>query len=159
MILVTHAVVGSALVHTAVSVGGALTVGMLSHYLFDMIPHWHYHVPKVKEASLRVPGSAPIKLTKALFNDIRWIALDLASGFFLALLFFDGSWLVIGAGAFGAVLPDLLVGAGKFWPQKLLVWHDKFHRWIHTDIRLDDRPILGITTQAGIALLFVLLFR
>jgi len=159
MILVTHSIVGSALVHTAASIGGAFAAGVLSHYLFDMIPHWHYHVPKVKEVALRVPGSAPAKFTKALLSDIRWIVLDLASGFILAFLFFDGSWLVIGAGAFGAVLPDLLVGLGKFWPQTLLVWHDRFHRWIHTDIRLDDRPMLGISTQAGIAILFVLLFR
>ncbi|MEK7631037.1 MAG: hypothetical protein AAB417_03360 [Patescibacteria group bacterium] len=159
MILVTHAVVGSALVHTAASVGGALAVGVLSHYLFDMIPHWHYHVPKVKEISLRVPGSAPIQFSRALLNDVRWIVLDLTAGIVLSFLFFSGSWLVIGAGAFGAVLPDLLVGASKFWPQKLLVWHDRFHRWIHTDIRLDDRPMLGITSQAGIAILFVLLFR
>jgi hypothetical protein len=159
MILVTHSIVGSAIVHTATSIGGAFTVGVLSHYLFDMIPHWHYHVPKVKEISLRVPGSAPAKFTKALWNDVRWIALDLASGFIFSFLFFDGSWLVIAAGVFGAVLPDLLAGAAKFWPQRLLVWHDVFHRWIHTDIRLDDRPILGVTTQAGIAILFVLLFR
>jgi hypothetical protein len=159
MILVTHAVVGGALVHTAVSVGGALTAGVLSHYLFDMIPHWHYHVPKVKEISSRVPGSAPAKFSRALWRDVQWIALDLAAGIILSLFFFDGSWLVISAGAFGAVLPDILAGAAKFWPQKLLVWHDKFHRWIHTDIRLDDRPILGISTQVAIIVLFVLLFR
>ncbi len=159
MILVTHSIIGSALVHTALSVGGAFTAGVLSHYLFDMIPHWHYHVPKVKEASLRAPGSAPIKLSRALLADIRLVAIDLAFGLALSFLFFDGSWSVIGAGVFGAVLPDLLVGASKFWPQKLLVLHDKFHRWIHTDIRLDDRPMLGITTQAGIAILFVLFFR
>ncbi|MEK7649574.1 MAG: hypothetical protein AAB367_01230 [Patescibacteria group bacterium] len=159
MILVTHSIIGSAVVNTAVSVGGAFAAGVLSHYLFDMIPHWHYHVPKIKEISLRVPGSQPAKITKALLRDIQWVALDLSAGFILSFLFFGGSWLVIAAGAFGAVLPDLMVGAAKFWPQRLLILHDKFHRWNHTDIRLDDRPILGISTQAGIAILFVLLFR
>ncbi len=145
--------------HTAVSVGGAFTIGVLSHYLFDMIPHWHYHVPKVKEISLRVPGSAPAKFSRGLMRDIQWVLIDLSAGFALSWVLFDGSWLVITAGAFGAVVPDLLVGAAKFWPQKLLVWHDTLHRWIHTDIRLDDQPLIGISTQVGIAALFVLLFR
>jgi len=69
----------------------------------------------------------------------------------------------IAAGMFGAALPDLLAVLSKFIPTKLLVFHQKIHLYyIHTKIFLDDRPVIGIGSQAlivAVMLYLTALFR
>ena len=159
MILVTHAVVGAALTHTISGALGAFFVAFASHYIFDMIPHWHYSVPQVKRATEAPFGKRALVLGGHIMPDLIRIAVDASLGMTLALVFFKGSVIFIAAAAFGAMLPDFLVGLAKFYPQRVLVWHDRFHRWIHTPVRLDDRPLLGITTQAALIAFCIFFFR
>lgn len=159
MILVTHGVIGGALTHRASSVFVAFCIGLLSHYLADAIPHWHYNSPKIKNA-VRAPfGKKTLSLKNAPYAEIMRICVDLLIGISLSLLIFPGNPIVIFVGAMGAVLPDLLTGLSRFWPMPLLVLHERFHRWIHTNILLDDYPVVGIGSQILIAVIFIFLFR
>lgn len=158
MILVTHSLIGAALAHKSVGVAVAFVTGLASHYIFDMIPHWHYPVPKIKEAIFHSFGAKSMTLHKRYWPEFVRIALDLAFGVALAFFVFDGAPLVIASAIIGAVLPDLLVGFVKFHPLPILVWHDRFHRWIHSKARLDGNNTFGIASQAAIALFCIWLF-
>ncbi len=158
MILVTHSVIGASLAHRFTSAAAAFVVGLISHYVSDMIPHWHYPVPEIVRAAEKPPGTKALTVNMVLFPELIRVSIDLVLGIGLALFLFKGSPLVVFFAAFGAVLPDLLVGLAKFYPQKILVWHDIIHRKVHTRIRLDDRHFLGIGSQAAIAFLLAWLF-
>ncbi len=158
MILMTHAVIGAALTHQTAQYGIIFFIAFVSHYLFDMIPHWHYNVPHVKWAAHLQPGKT-LTMQWRFVPDIIRVGIDLTIGVALAFLFFDGLPEAVVIGALGAVLPDILAGLAKFWPLRVLVWHDRFHRWMHTTRDLDHRPVLGISTQLAIILFFILLFR
>ena len=123
-----------------------------------MIPHWHYPVPRIKKAVDGNFGKKTVTLEQHFWPEFVRIFFDLGLGIGLSLAIFDGSPVVIAAAVFGAVLPDLLVGLAKFYPATVLVWHDRFHRWVHTQTRLDDRHFFGIASQASIALLCIWLF-
>ena len=159
MILITHSVVGAALAHGQTRYAAIFILAFASHYLFDMIPHWHYNVPQIKKAVLSPAGKKTFFINAVFAPDIMRIALDLAIGITLSQVLFAGDQVATFIGAFGAVLPDLLVGLSKFWPQRTLVLHDRFHRWMHTSARLDDKPLVGIASQAAIMLFFIWLFR
>ncbi len=159
MILITHSVVGAALARYVPSALLAFLFGIVSHYVLDRIPHWHYHVPHVKKATLAPFGKKSFSFSRAVAPDVAKVAFDFAVGLAISLYFFSGDIVSIFLGSFGAVLPDLLVGAAKLWPQRLLVAHDKFHRRNHTLVRLDDQPLLGIGSQAALVVLVILLFR
>ena len=155
MILATHALAGAALTHTYKNLVIAFFVSFVSHYFLDMIPHWHYHVPRIKKITR---GHEVISI-KDIDREILWeigkISIDFLLGLTVSLVVFDGSGIAVLVGVFGAILPDLLAGLAKVLPLKPLMWHDKFHRWIHTDIILDGAPIIGTSTQFILALLFV----
>lgn len=158
MVLVTHAVIGAALTTRIGNILGSFLVGVVSHYIFDMVPHWHYPAPRLIKAVNTKPGTKSVTFTRQLFPDMVRVAIDLALGISLSLIFFDADMPVILAGAFGAVLPDLLAGSAKIWPLPPLVLHERIHRWIHTDIRIDNRHIIGISSQVLLIILFILLF-
>ncbi|MDA1334533.1 MAG: hypothetical protein O2794_00760 [bacterium] len=158
MILVTHAVVGAAFGHRLSSAAIAFVIGIISHYVFDMIPHWHYKPTKIREATKDKPfGVKTLTLGREHIPELAAIGLDLTAGLILSFIFFDGAPLVILASVIGAVLPDLVVGFTKIYPLKPLVWHDRFHRWMHSDIDLDEKHIIGIGSQTAIIILFILL--
>lgn len=159
MILVTHSLVGTALAHRSTSYLAVFVVAFVSHYIFDMIPHWHYPSPRIKDAVTGPFGKKTMRLQWKYIPEMIRIAIDLLLGVGLSLAFFPATRETILIAAIGAVLPDLLVGFSKFYPLRPLVWHDRFHRWNHTAIRLDDRPLLGIGSQIAIAAIFVWLFR
>ena len=158
MILVTHSIIGAAVAHRSMSAPAAFIIGLASHYIFDMVPHWHYPVPKIKKVVDGSFGKKTLTLERRLWPEFLRVVCDLGFGIGLSLAIFDGSPVVIASAVFGAVLPDLMVGLAKFYPATILVWHDKFHRWIHTPTRLDDQHLWGITSQATLALLFIWLF-
>jgi hypothetical protein len=159
MILVTHAVIGAALTNRIGNLVSVFIVAFISHYIFDMIPHWHYPTPKIIKALTKPAGEKTISISPVYFSDFARILIDLILGLVVVWAFFDMSLTTIIVAVFGAVLPDLMAGFARIWPQKLLVLHSRFHRWVHTDIRLDDKHLLGIGTQLGLSLLLILLFR
>ncbi len=158
MILVTHAIIGSAIGHRASSVLVAFVMGFASHYIFDMIPHWHYPVPKIEAAVFMPFGKKSITLDRRYWPEFGRILADLTLGILISLFLFNGSLMIVLAAAVGAVLPDLLVGFSKFNPVPALVWHDRFHRWIHTTTRLDDYHVFGILSQASIIVISIWIF-
>ena len=160
MVLVTHAIIGTALAQRLGNLGAVFLIGFLSHYIFDMVPHWHYPSPRiVKAMHPSRMGKKTVSFSSDFFPEMARVALDLALGFALSFLFFKAEPVTIFIAATGAVLPDLLVGWARMWPRRALVLHDRFHRWVHSEIRLDDNHILGIGSQIGIIILSVFLFR
>jgi hypothetical protein len=159
MILVTHGLIGAALTHRYANGALIFLTAMASHYVFDMVPHWHYRVPRIHRAVNAASGEKTLTLKAAFLPDIGRIVIDLVMGLVLSTYLFPGSEKAIVIGVMGAVTPDLLVGLSHFYPARILVWHDRFHRWIHTPVRIDHRPLIGITSQIAIALFFIFFFR
>lgn len=159
MILVSHSIIGAALTHRSLDLAAVFFVGVASHYLLDMIPHWHYNVPRIKSAVSETHGIKTLSMKANIIPELMYILIDLMLGFLLSLIIFGESPEIIAFGVFGAVLPDLLVGFGRFFPMPVLVWHDRFHRWVHSNIMLDDSPISGVLLQALTVFLFIYLFR
>jgi hypothetical protein len=159
MILVSHSIVGAALTHRSLGFVTVFFVGVASHYIMDMIPHWHYNVPHIKHAVNETRGVKTLSMKASLIPEFMYIAIDLMLGFLLSFIIFGGSWEIIAVGVLGAVVPDLLVGLGRFFPVSILVRHDQFHRWVHSNIMLDDSPIIGILCQAATVFLFIYVFR
>ncbi|MEK7576849.1 MAG: hypothetical protein AAB482_04120 [Patescibacteria group bacterium] len=159
MILTNHSLIGVALTHKSIQYSIIFLIALGSHYLFDMIPHWHYRTPSIKEAVNAPFGKRTLRVSSAPYDEIMRIILDLTVGLGLSLYFFSASPMVIVVGVAGAVLPDLLVGFGRFYPIRVLVLHDRFHKWIHARHMLDDWPLIGITSQIIIAAILVFLLR
>ena len=66
MLLITHAITGAALATIQKSIPAAFAIGLVSHYLLDMIPHYDHNVAPL----LAKNDKAGIRKTLAL------IALD-----------------------------------------------------------------------------------
>ena len=159
MILITHSIIGSALTHRVAQVPAAFFAGLLSHYLADAIPHWHYPVPTIKKAVQAPYGERTLTIRTAPYREIVRVAIDVVIGLSLSLFLFSGSLEIIIAGVLGAILPDLMVGLSRFWPNPVLIAHERFHKWIHSTLMLDDRPLIGIGSQVALVAVFVFLFR
>jgi hypothetical protein len=159
MILVTHGIISSALTHRSFSYPSIFFVALISHYVFDMIPHWHYNTPYLKKVVNAPFGERTLRAGSIPRWEVARVLVDLAAGFLLSFYFFGGLSLIVAVAVFGAVLPDLMVGLGRLYPIPALVAHDRFHRWIHAPLRLDDRPLIGIGSQVALSAIFVLLFR
>ncbi len=149
MILVTHSIVGGALSVVQKSVPAAFFVGLLSHYLMDMIPHYDY------EAGVDGSGD-PKKLKPFLIK----IAFDGLLGVLVPLmLFYPDNWFEffkLFAGIAGGVLPDFLQGVRLAMPNKILGVHQKVHDFFHSNIRLREvAPVFGIVAQVGLSALFL----
>lgn len=159
MILVTHELIGAALAGRYANYATIFFVAFASHYIFDMIPHWHYPVPTIKAAVNASGYKKRLQLDETVMREIIRITIDLGLGLVIALFFFNASLAAVFLAALGATAPDLIVGFGRFYPHPVLAWHDRFHRWIHADTDLDHRPLIGIGSQLAIAVVFVFLFR
>lgn len=128
----------------------AFIAGLTSHFLLDIFPHgdrgWGKKVHETKDARL--------------FLII--LAVDTAITFFMLsrviyiVDVFSLNYWTVGAGIFGAVLPDMLVGIHelgqiifkgkwKFWPK-----FANFHHSIHNDIvkKFDLSFFPGLALQA-----------
>src|SRR3989338_8823358 len=125
MILITHEIIGGALaVATHANPAEAFFLGLASHYIFDMVPHWHYKTSFkapfssweengkafLKKAHSSIPVSVVIKGLIDIFSGviIMFVFLrlyDYTSAALLPMLF----------GMFGSIVPDLLTGLSKVW--------------------------------------------
>lgn len=153
MILSTHAVIGSSISYAfGLNPVSSFISGFLSHFIFDLIPHWDYHL----ESSHIHPEKNHLSNKGELLRDLSKIFIDFTIGVGLSVfIFHSGSLLAILAGAFGAMSPDFMHLLYSKFPNGLIVSFYKFHTWIHSDLRLDDRPILGPTLQIMIMLIFI----
>lgn len=166
MILTTHAITGAAIASTMPNhpiVGFVLGFG--SHFLLDSIPHWDYKLGSISEDKEN-PMNTDIKINKTFIFDLSKIASDGLIGLILSLYIFafvlnsqGNSSLILAtfAGAIGGMLPDALQFVYFKFRREPLVSLQKFHMFIHTKVKLNSRPLIGITSQILIILCVVAL--
>jgi len=159
MTLATHAIVGAAIAsvlpdHHVLVFGLAFA----SHFAVDAIPHWDYHV---RSSSINTKVCAPMSYDKNLVLDLLSIGFDALLGIVLSLLIFASPATagVVVLGAIAGILPDPLQFAYTRWRHEPLVSLQRFHQWIHTDLRLIDKPVLGITSQVLFIVIVVLVAK
>ena len=166
MTLMVHEFVGAAFSGLGLNPVETFGLGLASHYVLDAIPHWDYLktslIDEVEtDANGKVIFKAFRKDEKGVFRSIMF---DVFGGLVLSLLVFRPqsfyALVNLGAGLFGAFLPDFLGGLSFLAPQnKFLKYHYKFHNFIHTKVRLDNHPYIGATVQLAMLVLVVLLYR
>ena len=164
MTLTTHAITGATLATLVPNypVLGFI-IGFGSHYLLDAIPHWSYSIKsleKDRENSL----NTKMVLSKSSYKDLLLVCFDGVLGLVLSFVILSGIFhknnsLPIFMGMIGGMLPDFLQFCYWKWKPKFLIPFQKLHNWAHTSIRIDDKPIIGISSQILIIFLVVLLFR
>lgn len=154
MILVTHGIIGVAAsrIFTANPIW-AFGIGFISHFLFDMIPHWEYPIRSAQRDLHNPKTIQDMPLGRNFFLDVSRFGFDALAGVILPILIFDAGlenpWPLVW-GAVGGILPDPLQFAYfkiRRWP---LTWLQKFHVWIHANISLQNRPFIGIPFQLAI---------
>ena len=147
MTLTAHAIVGAGIVavmpsHPVLGISAAFA----SHFLLDAIPHYDY---RIRSASVNPKIGAPMKFDRALLLDFCTIGSDFAVGMILGIWLFatPATWWLIAVGAFFGAFPDALQFAYTRFRYEPLVSLQRFHTWIHTDIRLREHSVLGVTSQ------------
>lgn len=160
MTLSTHAFIGAAIT-TALPehVYAGVAIAFASHFVLDAIPHWDY---KILSACANPENPSPFAINKAFCFDLVRIGTDFALGALLAFYFYQSSlpWLWF-LGFIAATLPDFLQFVYSKYPRGILALLQKFHVWIHTDIRLKN-AFLGVTSQmafVGFVAMFVHYFN
>lgn len=155
MILAAHAITGAA---TALILKNHLFVGLpaalLSHFVLDAIPHWHYPIAGLKQELKnlqKLNGHLP-KLNKEVIQNLATIGMDFATGIGASVLyglqFAPTDILLILGGAVLGVIPDFLQLLYFLFPVFPLAQIQHFHLGIHSPRNLDATPpLLGITNQ------------
>ncbi|MBS3903144.1 MAG: hypothetical protein KGZ30_02075 [Anaplasmataceae bacterium] len=160
MILVTHGIIGAA-AGSFFSFNPILAfiAGFVSHFAADTIPHWHYHLKSFVKNKYALKRDIVFSRNSGI--DIIKLGLDGLSSIILPVLFFwpvlPFSLDIILLGAIGGILPDALQFVYMKTKKEPLTTLQRFHLGIHSRIRLDDKPLIGITSQALIALITVCL--
>ncbi len=150
MILTSHAIAGTIVAslvpnHPVLGFG----LGLVSHYLLDMIPHWEAPMHTDALTNKEDLGLASFK-NKILWLDFFIKGSDLFIGISLSALVlyfmscFNLQVLIIGASA--GVLPDLLQFFYLLWKKFPLNWIQRFHEIFHNN-HFEFRKIEGILTQ------------
>jgi hypothetical protein len=138
VILANHAITGAALASLTPNeplVG--FSVGFLSHFILDAIPHWDYYrnLGSVKKDENN-PMNDDIVINKKFVNDILLkVGPDIATGFLISYLvfclYFKISIIAVLCGSVGGIAPDILHFAYIKWRHEPLKSLLKFHLWIH----------------------------
>jgi len=159
MTLTTHAVVGGFLGALTGNPYYSFTIGVMSHFGLDSIPHWDYSLFSKKEAD--DPLNEDLVLGNSFIKDLFRIGADFLLGMFLvtlmAFLLPEISTKLFFLGAIGAVLPDFLQFVYfkmRRGPMRIL---QTFHIWIHAPkhTELDFQP--GFYYQLVIVLVTICL--
>lgn len=176
MLITTHVVVGAAIGFYSGNVFAGFLIGWLSHYLLDALPHFDrgsIHLKKTgpvylnsffgvfKEKKQKISGGKlSAKEWAIIIPDIAATILIIG---FLFWFFPLENFILIFAGAAGAVSPDVLSAIFFFWPkagQKLPTFYQyqKLHHFFHWTVN-QNNAIWGILIQIFILLgAIVLLF-
>ena len=158
MILATHAVGGAV---TALLLRRhpflALLAAILSHFVLDAIPHWHYPLRSLHRAKNRKIASR-INFNRGFLRDVLVTGLDCGLGMAIALdaaLIFQPHQVGLAlGGALAGVSPDFLQLIYHIFPRPLRPLQ-KFHLGIHAKTQLDHRPILGVAAQILLVIFFL----
>lgn len=151
MFLTVHAAAGAAIGSLVPGAPLTLGLGVLSHFVFDRIPH--YDPPIVpgtaQEGVLRNPIFR--RFAAIAFADLL-VATLLTAGFIRAVS--PAHPLTIAVGAFGGILPDLVFGLYRLTGNS---WLKKFNR-IHEANHFDPKkiPVTFITGMATQVMTFAI---
>jgi hypothetical protein len=158
MILSTHSIVGGTLARfSTVDPFVAITLGFLSHFVLDSVPHWDYSMRSKKENDDNRLNDE-IFINKDFAKDMGMLGADVLIAIILLLTVASPEhFVIILLGALGGILPDAL----QFFYFKLriepFVSIQRFHQWIHTDVQYLGKAWGPIYTQASISLLALLI--
>ncbi|MBI4457377.1 hypothetical protein HY633_00245 [Candidatus Uhrbacteria bacterium] len=123
MFLAVHASVGAITGNVAPDPISAFTIGFLSHFLVDMIPHGDEYMYEGYKNGARVRRA------------ILYVACDVVATLVLvALLFIEQDFFStrnVALGIIGGLLPDLLVGIHELRTTRLLREFHRFHMRNH----------------------------
>lgn len=160
MTLTTHAIVGAAAARVfSFHPVAAFCAAFASHFLIDALPHWDY---KLRSARLdeKNPMNNDMVINRDFFVDLAKIGFDALLGLFLSYIIFQpaGEYqlLIIALGACAGILPDPLQFVYFKWRHEPMVSLQKFHTWIHTDVKLENRWISGGTLQIALIIACVM---
>ena len=165
MTLATHAVVGGAV--AALFPNHPITAfiaGFFSHFILDAIPHWDYKLLSVYANPDKLGGSERIKADKYFILDLMRIGCDAILGLLIIFILWNlvifGDWRILILGAIGSMLPDFLQFVYARFPHQPMVALQKFHSSLmHAEYRLNDKPIIGVSTQILTIIVVVLLVK
>jgi hypothetical protein len=147
MTLTTHAIVGAAAARVfSFHPVAAFFAAFASHFLIDALPHWDYKLRSARHDDQN-PMNDDMAINRDFFVDLIKIGCDAFLGLLLSYIIFQPSgdyqlW-IIGLGVFGGILPDPLQFLYFKWRHEPMVSLQKFHIWIHTDLKLENRWISG----------------
>jgi hypothetical protein len=157
MTLGTHTIVGGSI--GALVLGHPLLgfcFGFLSHFLLDAIPHFDYKLLSLQKGEDKL--DIDMKFGKLFAFDLLRISADVLIGLAVIFIFFYNGEYMPGsvlAGAFGAVLPDVLQFVYFKIRTKPLQLLQRFHLFIHARKDLNHRPAYGLFCQFIVAVVFL----
>jgi len=159
MTLTTHAVIGSAIasiipLHPVIG----FCAGFLSHFLLDSIPHWDY---PLRSESINPSKGGTLTFDKDVIIDLSRIGFDIGLGIAFSIAFFisDTPLFLILVGSCSGILPDALQFVYSRYPKSFLRCLQAFHLWMHAKTNLNNRPVIGLASQAFLIAIVVLLVR
>jgi hypothetical protein len=163
MVLATHAIVGGALAVVAKADPVlAFSIGFLSHFLLDSIPHWDYPIRSSTKRVAADPMEGDFVIGRNFYFDLLSVGFDAFVGLLVVTIFFipllsiqEFLYTASLWGAIGAMFPDFL----QFIYYKLRLEPFKslqrFHLFIHAKTRMDKKHIVGPTLQILIVVLVI----
>ena len=151
MTLTTHAAIGTAIGYTIHQPLLGFTVGLLSHFLVDMIPHGDSVLAEqLKVHRVNVKRIIAYGTVDAVIALILILAMFNVGGF--------PSTASFTAAVVGSILPDLLIGIYELTKTKYLVWFNRLHFFFHDYFILkykDTRLTYALAYQAVAVILII----
>ncbi len=136
MILTIHAIVGASIGRLVLNPYEAFTLGFMSHFLIDAIPHCGYRLASITQ-DVNNPLNKDMVLDKRFLKDLIFITIDFFVGISLAIFIFQDFSLPILAGILGGVLPDALQFVYFKIRRQPLITLQKIHIWFHLNHKSD----------------------
>lgn len=172
MTLATHAIVGGAVSslfpsHPVI----AFFAGFFSHFILDAMPHWDYKImsayanPSIAMSVNTVkPGaSGKFKADRNFAVDLSHISADLVLGILMVLFVLHpavvAEWKILALGVIGGILPDFLQFVYMRFPHQPMILIQKFHSFMDTRHKLNDKPFIGIVSQGAVIVSVIILVK
>jgi len=158
MILTPHILVGATIgIKTKKSLL-IIILGLLSHFILDIIPHWDYSLSNIRHFSTT-------KDYNLLFIDISKILIDVIIGLLIVIFILRKKIMLnknyipyVVLGIFVSVLPDILWVLAGFVENELLDKFVTFHHHLHYKPQKEGMvTFLGLITQI-VTILIAILF-
>jgi len=155
MLVVTHAVTGAVIGQFVRNSPLSFIVGVLVHFLMDMIPHGDSADYKKFKESNKVPKG---QIYQLIFDNLIMFGLII----YLLVFKVEGYWWPTFWGIVGSILPDLTVGIHECRPNKISKPIHRTHFFFHNvitdrwkDIRLRYAVILQLIALIVVIIQFM----